>query len=403
MKADAARRMLVLICLVSGGWACSFGLGSQVVTHWLKFHGASNSLIGLNHATHYLGLAIGSLLAPRLIGSWGMRGCSALGLILSGVSLSVFPWTGGASGWFAIRFVNGLASALSLIPLETFISRDAPAGQRTRFFAFYGLALTLGGALGIWSGLNLYRPGRVLAFILGGAVPVVGSLALLQGFSRAASAFETSSAPFATNTSRSVLSFGTAWCQGFLEGGMLAFLSLYLLAQGLSTGGAGGLMSLTLIGVIVFQVPVSWLADRMGNVPVLLGCYGVVLAGLAAVPCCEPTFWLGTWLFLVGAASGAMYPLGLALLGEQQAESHLARAYAWYLAMECVGSQMGAAAMGQARDWWGEAGMFPVGIAALFLALLPWVVLILLPRRQAPHILVFPAPGHVDQSWKKAA
>ena len=69
-----------------------------------------------------------------------------------------------------------------------------------------------------------------------------------------------------------VLSLGTAWSQGFLEGGMLALLPIYLLAAGLSEAAVSWLMSGLMIGIIVAQVPVAWLADRLGRTAVLVGC-----------------------------------------------------------------------------------------------------------------------------------
>ena len=179
---------------------------------------------------------------------------------------------------------------------------------------------------------------------------------------------------------------GTAWCQGFLEGGMLAFLSLFLMSRvGLSAAdAAGALMSVTMIGVILFQVPVSWLADRCGKMPILLGCYAVVLAGLLVIPALSHTVWLALALFCFGACSGAMYPLGLSLLGDQMPQDGLARAYAWYLAIECVGSQAGAAAMGRARDQWGEPAMFPIGAAAVLAILAAWGAIQFSARRSPP-------------------
>jgi MFS family permease len=198
---------------------------------------------------------------------------------------------------------------------------------------------------------------------------------------------------------RCYLSYATAWCQGFLEGGMLAFLSLYLVARGLSPDGAGTLMSVTLVGVIVFQVPVGWLADRCGPLPVILGCYAVLFGSLLVVPICPSLAWLGAALFVFGACSGALYPLGLSLLGAAASENHLARAYATYLAMECIGSQCGAAAMGRARDLWGESAMFGVGLAAVGAVLVSWGMLQLPWRRLAarkprPHSLThLPGPA----------
>jgi MFS family permease len=166
---------------------------------------------------------------------------------------------------------------------------------------------------------------------------------------------------------------------------MLAFLSLHLESLGMSADGAGALMGVTMAGVILFQVPVAWLGDRLGRLPMLLGCYVVVAAGLALMPGWSPSIWLAVWLFLLGACSGALYPLALALLGDRLPQAGLARAYALFMAMECVGSQMGAAAMGQARDWWGDTSMFGVGLAALALVLAIWGVSLVWQRcRQTP-------------------
>jgi MFS family permease len=178
--------------------------------------------------------------------------------------------------------------------------------------------------------------------------------------------------PVSLDVGENFLSYATAWSQGFLEGGMLAFLALFLEARGFTTEAAGTLMAVTMIGVILFQVPVSWLADSCGRIQVLLGCYAVVVLGLVVMPWLTSGIWLAIVLFGFGACTGAMYPLGLSLLGEKTPDQALPRAYAWYLAVECVGSQAGAAAMGNARDHWGEASMFAIGLAAVAMALGAW-------------------------------
>jgi MFS family permease len=226
----------------------------------------------------------------------------------------------------------------------------------------------------------LYIPGERSAFYLGAAGPLLGALVLWRWLGVERCMPREISAPMPGRRHRHLLSFGTAWCQGFLEGGMLAFLSSYLMYRGLSAPVAGGMMGVTMIGVILFQVPVAWIADRYGRLPMLLGSYAVVLATLALVPCCRGLLPLGICLFAFGAFSGAMYPLGLSLLGEGLSESSLARAYAWYLAMECVGSLIGAAAMGGARDLWGQSAMFAVGVAAVAAVLAAWIGLGLIRR-----------------------
>jgi MFS family permease len=381
-------RFLRLICLASAGWAFSFGVGTQVVSHWLKAQGQSDAAIGLNHSTYYLGLAVASLFVPWMMRHWG-RLCAPVGMVLASATLALFPWTGSPAGWFGMRLLNGAAAAMSLIPLETFISTGSPTQHKARNFGFYAVALTMGGALGIWVGLRFFAQDGSKAFLLGSLAPLAAGLALVLWIPY----HQTNAGGVggvrprertALDLQRHFLSYGTGWSQGFLEGGMLAFLSFFLMSTGLSAGAAGGLMGVTMIGVIVFQVPVAWLADRLGRMPVLLTCYGIVLAGLLALPFCGPSPWLTVWLFLFGACSGAFYPLGLALLGEGAAEERLPRLFAWYMAMECFGSQAGAALMGEARDWWGERAMFAVGFAAVAGVLTGWLGLRLIEARRKP-------------------
>jgi MFS family permease len=368
---DRLFRNLLLICLATAAWSYGFGAGSQLVSQWMNQHGADKTQIGLGHSCYYLGLAVASLAVPWLNRRFGTR-AAGVGMIVCGPALAFFPWAGGPLGWYALRLLSGAASALSLIPLETMISRDAPAGERARNFAFYGVSLTLGGALGMWVGLNLFELAPVVAFGLGAAAPFGGGLAVLFGLSgRCAEVPRGVPAPILWRTR--FLSFGTAWSQGFLEGGMLAFLALYLETRGLAVDEAGDLIGLTTVGILLFQVPISWLADRCGRIRVLLGCYAVVIGGLIAAPFCPNTPLLAICLFVFGGCAGAMYPLGLALLGDGLASTSLARLYAWYLAMECVGSLMGPPAMGSAIDAWGSSAMFSVGIVAVALVIASWI------------------------------
>jgi MFS family permease len=154
------------------------------------------------------------------------------------------------------------------------------------------------------------------------------------------------------------------------------------------------LMGVTMVGVILFQVPVSWIADRFGKMATLLGCYGMVASGLLVMPWMADSLALAVLLFSFGACTGAMYPLGLSLLGDRVQESSLARAYSWYLAIECLGSVGGAAVMGVARDAWGETAMFGVGFSAVVGVLVIWIGL---QFRAAPVI-----PANLDGQRKAA-
>jgi MFS family permease len=359
-------RTLLTLCLVSAAWAFSFGLGAPLASLWLRDDKQSNTVIGLNTGTYYLGIALAAGLVPWLMRRWG-RGCPIVGMVVSGLTVAWFPWGDGLAGWFVLRFVNGVAGAMSLIPLETYVNRQSPAAQRSQNFGFYAFAIALGWALGNLVGLQLYSEWPRLAFGLGGTAGLVAGVIVLGWLPWPEEPHEQrrSRAPLAPV--RNCFGFGSAWSQGFLEGGMVAFLTLYLLFLGLSDVRVSWLTSGLMIAVILFQVPVAWLADRLGRSRVLLGCYAVTALGLALLPFCADSGWLVLWLFLVGACSGAFYPLGLALLGDRLPETALARAGAWYLGINCLGSLSGPVIMGRLMDHFGERAMFVVGGAAVVL------------------------------------
>jgi MFS family permease len=359
--------------LASFLWAVSFGVNGPLASLWMEDAGASRTLVGLNTGTYYLGIALAAGAVPWLMRNFG-HGCLVLGMVASGLTAAAFPWGGGWQGWFVLRALNGVAAAISLIPLETFVNRSSPPGRAARNFGYYAFCIALGIAVG-YLGLLLYPTCPRATFLAGGGAALLGAAVVLRW--RPAFREEDGEAPAQEPLApvRNFFSFGSAWVQGFLEGGMVGLLPVYLRATGLAEDAVSGLMSGLMIGVILAQVPLAWLADRLGRTAVLAGCHAVALLGVGGLLGPGGTAWLALWLFAVGACSGALYPLGLALLGQRVAPAALARASAWYLAINCVGSLIGPVAAGAAMDEFGPGALFAVGGAAVALVLATWGLL----------------------------
>ena len=180
-----------------------------------------------------------------------------------------------------------------------------------------------------------------------------------------------------------VFSLGTAWTQGFLEGCMVTFMSAYLLGLGYSSDGASGLVAALFVGVVLFQIPGAMLADRLERVRILLACHLIVLTGLALLPWCTGAVALGGLLFVVGACCAALYPLGLALLGEQIPKSAMAKANASYLVWNCVGSLTGPWLTGKSIDLFGHGASFATSAASVVIVVGAWAVCQLLGTRKS--------------------
>jgi MFS family permease len=365
-SSDPSRRTLRALCVASAGWAFSFGLGAPLASLWLHTAGCDAKVVGLNTSVYYLGVAIASLLVPRLMARGG-KVCVLAGMVADGLSTALFPWGGNLTGWFALRLVGGIGTALSLIPMETLVNHNAAPDRRARDFGFYALSVALGVGLGSVAGLSLYILSPHVAFVAGGLVTLAAAGVIVRNWPADRTLVEEASGDAPLSLTPNLLSFGTAWVQGFLEGSMLTFLSIYLLTLGFSETGVSGLMGGLFLGVVLFQVPLAWLADRLGRLRVLLICHAILLTGLLWVPVCSGATGLGVWLFLLGGCCGALYPLGLALLGERAGTPALAKANAWYLACNCAGSLSGPVLIGLVIDLLGQRAQFIAGAAALVL------------------------------------
>jgi MFS family permease len=370
--AMSSHRALLLLYLTCGSWAFSFGLECPLASRWLEVTGHSEGFIGLNTGTHFFGVIVAGIAAPALMRRCG-RGCIAAGLLLSGAAVALFPWSGAGTELFVLRFIAGAGGALAMIPLESLVNISAPAEGRARAFGWYATAVGIGFALGSGVGLAAFEFAAPFSFLLG-AITLLGAMLVprLPAIPAEAHVLDRGHSfrlPF--------LSMGSAWTQGFLEAGMLALLPLYLTSLGMTDADIGGLLGMILVGVIAFQLPIAWLADRFGRERMLVACFTMVAASLAVVPHLERGFTLWAWLFLVGVCSGALYPLGLALLGERLPTVNIPRANAWYLTVNCCGCLVSPVISGPVMTWWGRAGMFYVGLFVVVGVIAAWAWIIL--------------------------
>lgn len=378
-----APRWLIPLCLASLLWAFSFGSNASLAPLWMDRAGCTDTLIGLNTSAYYLGIALAAGLVPGLLHRGGYRAL-ALGMFASGVTAAAFPWGGGEAGWFAWRGLNGAAAALSLIPIETFINQHSPPERRARNFGCYAFCIALGMALGTLAGLEANSTMPRVVFVAGGVAALLAGGIVLAWRPHFLAVTEDGANRQPVRIRRNFLSFGSAWSQGFLEGGMMALLAVYLRSIGLSDNAVGWLMGGLMVGVIGAQVPVAWLADRLGRTTVLVACHTATILGIGCMLLPGGTAWLALWLFVVGACSGAFYPLGLALLGERTAPAGLARASAWFLGINCLGSLVGPTLTGAAMDAFGRRAMFVVGGVAVGIVPAVWILLETSRRRAEP-------------------
>jgi MFS family permease len=155
----------------------------------------------------------------------------------------------------------------------------------------------------------------------------------------------------------------------------LSLLPLFAIGRGIRADVAVLFASAVLLGDTVMQVPIGWLADRVGRQRVHAGAGVVVALLLTVLPFAMATPWV-FWpvLFVLGAAAGSIYTLAIVACGERFEGVALVSASALVSAAWSAASFGGPLVAGALMEHAGVDSMLWVLLAGVlaFLAALKW-------------------------------
>jgi MFS family permease len=140
-----------------------------------------------------------------------------------------------------------------------------------------------------------------------------------------------------------------AFLGGFLETSHFALLPNVAMAGGMDEGAALRLLTALIVGGLVTQYALGWLADRMSRKRILVSL-GIIYAVLiVAFPwiLARPE-WAPALIFVLGTSVIGFYMLGLAMLGQEVEPSQLATANAAFILMYTTGGIVGPVISGAA-------------------------------------------------------
>jgi MFS family permease len=148
----------------------------------------------------------------------------------------------------------------------------------------------------------------------------------------------------------------------------MALLPLYGLDKGLSEATAATALGVLIVGNVVLQPPIGWLADRWSWRALLGACALLAAAGGVALPAAIGGFWQWPLLFAWGAAGFGVYTVALAELGRRFAGAALVAGAVAFAAIWGVGGLVGPPLAGAAMDLFGPNGL-PLLLGGAFLPL----------------------------------
>jgi Na+/melibiose symporter and related transporters len=154
----------------------------------------------------------------------------------------------------------------------------------------------------------------------------------------------------------------------------LSFIALYAIGQGWNEQRAMQLISVLMLGAILLQLPIGWLADRMDKRRLVLRLAIVSAASALLWPFVLGHLWLAfAVVFVWGGLFVGIYTVMLAMVGSRFEGNDLVGVYAVMGLAWGVGALVGPALAGVAMGlsaWFGLPGLIALGCAvfAVFMA-----------------------------------
>jgi MFS family permease len=362
-----------MVAIISTITVMAFALGSSLplVSLSLERWGIGSDVIGLMGALPALSFFLLSPFVPRLAQIFGSGTLLWGALLLCTFSILALAFTKNIAIWFILRLGVGVGTAILFQISETWINQVATESNRGRTLAIYVIFTTAGFAAGPLM-INILGSEGNLPFIISSLIVASGGIAFLS---------VNGHYPKLSGHSRfSVFSFmrtaplicAAALLVSFFDGSILTLLPLYGVKVGMTAEKAVLMSSVVLAGNIVLQLPIGWLSDRIGRIPVITGCGVIGLVGAMLLPfvITEPII-IWPMLLIWGGAVVGTYTIALVLMGQYFKGAELVTANASAGILWGLGTLIGPASAGYAMEIYEPHGM-PVTfiiISAIFVGI----------------------------------
>ncbi|WP_252347090.1 MFS transporter [Acetobacter sp. P1H12_c] len=322
---------LPVLSLVSVGmiFGLTYGLSTPLLTFSLLDHGYGPHLIAALAMMHGVGVLGIAPFLPRLAGWAGPRKVLLVALACTAVTLVLFPIVPSVWFWFPLRLVLGMATESMLIMSESWLNQSTDDSNRTRTMGLYSALMSSG-----------FAAGPVLLTLVGrhGMAPfAICTVFVLAAFTLVSMPWMHAPRPERPAHSGLWRYIGLApiaicvtLLMAMLEAASSAFLPLYALHMGWTERQATLLLSVMLLGAIVLQTPLGWLADRLKNPRALLiglgtsSTLGALLwpAAISTPALAYPLLFIWDGLF------AALYTVAMSVVGSRFSGGDLVSVYA---------------------------------------------------------------------------
>ena len=368
---------------LSSSWAVLLGIGFMMLANGLQgtllglratLEGFSTFTTGIMMSGYFIGIFIGSFLAPMLVKRVGhIRVFSALASLAS-ISILFHGVYIDPLFWMLMRVVTGICFAGFFVVTESWLNDRASNKTRGTVLSIYMAIVTLGMGSGQFL-LNLAQPQEIGLFILTSIIISFGLIPMLLT-AKPAPVFEASSSmPLIELYKASPLAVIGNGLTGMAHGTIFGLGAIYASAVLVEVKLISWFMACFLIGSLFTLWPIGLLSDRISRrlVMAIISIIAIIACGLAIItPKDSILFYLV--IILLGGAAMPMYSICVAHANDRLEPHQIVGASGSLVMVSGIGLSTGPVIVAFFMDIYGMVFYF-WGIATVFAMILTFTLI----------------------------
>ena len=330
-----------------------YGITFPLLALVLDAQGTSKTLIGLSTIAQAVAVLVIAPWAPGLLRRFApSRLMQIVSVFLSILFIiaGLFPnvWF-----WFPLRFVIGALTAMLWILSETLINDLAEDRWRGRIIGLYAAFGAAGFAMGPLLLILTGSEGMLPFYSTSALILMAGIPLFFVSHKRIGHEKEKADGLWKIFLLAPTIMLINVVYAASAES-MITFFPIFGISMGLSENFALGLMTIMGMGAMILTMPISWLADHVDRMSLLVVCLLLTMLGLFFMPqLIQQPLIAGVFAFLFGGVEGMIYVLGLILVGERFKGGALAAATTMFTACWGAGTVVGPLLVGMGMDRYG--------------------------------------------------
>jgi MFS family permease len=351
------RRTLLPVFAACAAIGLQAGVGIPLVPLALEQQGHDKLTIGVVSAAWAVGMLAFGTRIPALAARFGTVPAIVGAVVIGAILNASYTVTSGPIAWGIITFLHGIIGGVPWVVSEIWMNVVVEERHRGRVMGIYAAMVALGMALGplVLQVVGVYGP---VPFLTGAALSLLVAVPLLPAWRTAPRIRVDRESGFGTVVVMAPLGMFAAFACGLGEQVAFSFLPVYAVGAGVSADTGALWLSAFVMGNVVLQWPIGWLADHADRRAVLAGCTVASMLLVIALPLVSAQSSAAIVIVaLWGGVSFAIYPVGLALLGQRFRGGDIARANTAFSMIYIVGGLVGRPTAGAAMDTFGDPGL----------------------------------------------